>query len=86
MLEAARLEALEERTVANPMRTAEEKIFLAELVDNMRGAILEAGAATAAEVDDLRDAVAAVARDPGTIVHQAVMHQVRGTRPAAASA
>jgi hypothetical protein len=68
------------------MRTAEEKIFLAELVDPMRGAILEAGAATAAEVDDLRDAVAAVARDPGTIVDQAVMHQGRGTRPAAASA
>ena len=61
------------------MRTAEEKIFLAELVDPMRGAILEAGAATAAEVDDLRDAVAAVARDPGTIVHQAVVH--RGAAP-----
>ena len=81
MLEAAGLEAVEERTVVNPMRSAEEKVFLAELVDNMREAILAAGAATAAEIDDLREAVAAAARDPGTVFCQAVTHQVHGTRP-----
>jgi hypothetical protein len=86
MLEAAGLEAVEERTVVNPMRTAQEKVFLAELVDNMREAILAAGAATAAEIDDLRGAVAAVADDPGTLVCQAAMHQVHGRRPGAGSA
>jgi SAM-dependent methyltransferase len=82
MLDAAGLEAVEERTVVNPMRSPEEKLFLAELVDNMREAILAAGAATTAEVAELRDAVAAAARDPETVFCQAVMHQVHGRRPA----
>jgi hypothetical protein len=69
------------RTVANRMRTQEDKVFLAELVHNMRGAMLEAGAATAGEIDELRDAVAAVARDPHAVVHQGVMHQVHAVRP-----
>jgi SAM-dependent methyltransferase len=82
LLEAAGLEAVTERTVVNPMRTSDEKIFLAELVDNMRDAILAAGAATAAEVDELRAALGAAAQDPGVVFCQAVMHQVHGTRPA----
>ena len=71
MLGAAGLEAVEERTAVNHMRSAEEKVFLAELVDNTREAILAAGVATAAEIDDLREAVAAAARDPGTVCCQA---------------
>lgn len=82
MLAAAGLEEVEERVVVNPMRTAAEKVFLAELVDNMREAMLAAGAASADELDDLRAAVAATAEDPATTFCQAAMHQVRGARPA----
>jgi SAM-dependent methyltransferase len=80
LLEAAGLEAVAERTVVNPMRTAGEKVFLAELVDNMRDAMVAAGAATAAEVDALRTDIAAAARDPGVVFCQAAMHQVHGRR------
>ena len=52
----------------------------------MREAILDAGAATAAEVDQLRAALESTARDPGTAFCQAAMHQVRGVRPPAPSA
>ena len=48
------------------MTTVDKKLFLAEPVDNMRQAMLEARAASAAELDNLRTAVAAAARDPGT--------------------
>ena len=70
-----------EQTVVNRMTTAHEKLFLAELVDNMRPAILEAGAATSDEVGELRTAVAAAAERPDTVFLQARMHQVRGARP-----
>jgi SAM-dependent methyltransferase len=83
LLEAAGLEAVEGATVANRMPSVEEKLFLVELVDNMRDAILAAGAATAEEVDALRAGVEAAARDPGRTFVQAVMHQVSGRRPAA---
>lgn len=63
------------------MTTVDQKLFLAELVDNMRQAMLEARAASASELDDLRVAVAAAARDPGTVFHQARIHQVSGCRP-----
>jgi ubiquinone/menaquinone biosynthesis C-methylase UbiE len=79
---AAGLEDVREETVSNPMRTPEEKVFLAELLDNMRGSILDAGVVDAAELDELRAAVAAAAADPGTIFHQARIHQVSGRRPA----
>ena len=42
-----------------------------------------AGAATGDEVDALRAGVEAAARDPDRVFFQAVMHQVRGTRPRA---
>lgn len=63
------------------MTTVDEKLFLVELVDNMRQAMLEANAASAADLDQLR-AVAAAARDPATVFHQAPIHQVHGHRPA----
>jgi SAM-dependent methyltransferase len=85
MLAAAGLESVDATVVVNPMRGAAEKVFLVELVDNMREAILAAEAASAGELDDLRTAVAAAARDPRTVVCQAAMHQVWGTRPEAPS-
>jgi ubiquinone/menaquinone biosynthesis C-methylase UbiE len=42
-----------EQLVATPMTTVDQKLFLAELVDNMRQAMLEARAASPGELDDL---------------------------------
>ena len=69
-----------EQLVASPMTTVDQKLFLAELVDNMRQAMLEARAASPGELDDLGAAVATAARDPGTVFHQARIHQVYGHR------
>jgi ubiquinone/menaquinone biosynthesis C-methylase UbiE len=77
---AAGLDGALELTVENPMRTVEEKIFLAELIDNMREAMLAAGAATAAELDEIRAGVADAAGDPQRIFYQARIHQVWGSR------
>lgn len=83
MLACAGLEDVDARVIVNPMRAEADKVFLAELVDNMREAMLAAGAATAGELDELRAAVAGVAAEPGTTVLQAAMHQVWGVRPPA---
>jgi ubiquinone/menaquinone biosynthesis C-methylase UbiE len=80
LLATAGLAEVREELVANPMTTVEEKLFLAELVDNMRQAMLAARAAGAAELEELRAAVAGAARDPGTVFYQARMHQVYGYR------
>ena len=45
------------------MTTVEDKLFLAELVDNMRDAMVASGAAIA-ELDELRADVERAARDP----------------------
>jgi SAM-dependent methyltransferase len=82
LLAAVGLEDVSEDTVANRMTTVDQKLFLVELVDNMRDAILEGKAATASELDALRTAVEAAARDPGTVFHQARLHQVSGYRAA----
>lgn len=63
------------------MTTVEEKIFLAELVDNMREAMLAAKAATADELDEIRAGVEQAARDPRRVFYQARIHQVWGRRP-----
>ena len=63
------------------MDTVDEKLFLAQLVRNMRASILEAGAATDAEIDELEADVAQAARDPASVWHQARIHQVWGRRP-----
>jgi SAM-dependent methyltransferase len=81
ILSAAGLQAVQEDTVVNRMDTVDDKLFLAQLVRNMRAAMLEAGAATAAEIDALEADVAQAARNPATVWHQARVHQVWGRRP-----
>jgi ubiquinone/menaquinone biosynthesis C-methylase UbiE len=81
LLSASGLEDVSEDTVVNPMESVDEKLFLAQLVRNMRPAILEARAATDGEVDALEADVEAAARDPATVFYQARMHQVSGRRP-----
>jgi hypothetical protein len=63
------------------MNTVDDKLFLAQLVRNMRASMLEAGAATATEIDALEADVAQAARDPASVWHQARVHQVWGRRP-----
>jgi SAM-dependent methyltransferase len=81
LLEAIGLEEVQEETIVNPMELVDDKLFLAQLVRNMRAAILEAGVATGGEVDQLEAAVAQVARDSATVFYQARIHQVSGRRP-----
>jgi ubiquinone/menaquinone biosynthesis C-methylase UbiE len=84
LLAAVGLREVREVTVENPMSTVEDKLFLAELVDNMRDTMLASGAATAAELDELRADVEQAARDLERVFHQARIHQVWGRRPAQA--
>jgi hypothetical protein len=80
LLATVRLSDVGEQLVANPMTTVDQKLFLAELVDNMRQAILEARAASPRRARRPRAAVAAAVRDPGTVFHQARIHQAYGHR------
>jgi ubiquinone/menaquinone biosynthesis C-methylase UbiE len=81
LLRASGLEDVREQTVTNPMETVDEKLFLADLVRNMRASILEAGAATDGQVDELEASVEQAARDPATVFYQTRIHQVSGRRP-----
>lgn len=81
LLAAAGLEAVQEETVSNVMETVEQKLFLVDLLDNMRTTMLAAELATEAELDAVRRSVDRAAREPGTIFHQARIHQVWGRRP-----
>jgi len=81
LLSACGLEGVHERTVVNPMATVDEKLFLAQLVRNMRASTLEAGAATEEQIDELEASVEQAARDPATVFHQARIHQVWEARP-----
>jgi ubiquinone/menaquinone biosynthesis C-methylase UbiE len=69
------------QTVENRMTTAYQKFFLAELLDNMRDAMLEAQAITSEDLDDLRAKVASAAERDDTVFVQAQMYQVLGRRP-----
>jgi SAM-dependent methyltransferase len=82
LLSASGLQDVRQQTTGNPMERADEKLFLAELTRNMRPAILEAGAATAGELDALQVRLEDAARDPGTVFYQARTYQVRGRRAA----
>ena len=62
------------------METIDDKLFLAQLVHNMRASILEAGAATGDQVGELEAAVEQAARDLATVFYQARIHQVSGRR------
>jgi SAM-dependent methyltransferase len=81
LLSASGLEDVREQTVVNPMATVDEKLFIAQLVRNMRTAIVEARAATDAEISELAADVEKAARDPATVFYQACIHQVSGRRP-----
>ena len=81
LLTASGLEDVREETVANRMETVDDKLFLALLVRNMRASILEAGAATDDEIDELEAGVEQAARDPATVFYQTRIHQVSGRRP-----
>ena len=80
LLAAVGLRDVREGTVVNPMEAVDDKLFLAQLVRNMRGSILEAGAATDEEIDALEASVADAARDPATTFYQVRIHQVSGRR------
>lgn len=80
LVAAAGLDEVREATVENRMTAVKDKIFLAELVDNMREAILASEAATASELDEIRDGVERAARDPERVFYQARIHQVWGRR------
>jgi ubiquinone/menaquinone biosynthesis C-methylase UbiE len=81
MLLAVELEDVTEHVVSNRMVSVEEKLFLAQLMRNMRPAILEAGAATETELDAIAAATEDAARDQSTVFFQAKMYQVAGRRP-----
>ena len=80
-LEDTDLVDVHEETVENRMTTVEQKMFLAELLDNMHDAIASAGAATPDQVTSVRAAVAAGAARSDTVFVQARMHQVSARRP-----
>jgi SAM-dependent methyltransferase len=80
-LAACGLEDVREHTVSNRIDSIDEKLFLAQLVRNMRASILEAGVATDAEIDELASNVEQAARRVDTVFHQARIHQVWGRRP-----
>ncbi len=81
MLTASGFEDVREHTVSNPMTTVESKLFLVELLDNMRPAILGADAANSRQLDEIRAGVERAARDEGSVFYQARIHQVWGRRP-----
>ena len=81
LLTASGFEDVREHTVTNPMTTVESKLFLVELLDNMRPAILDAGAANARQLSEIKAGVEQAARDRGLVFYQARIHQVWGRRP-----
>lgn len=81
LLTAAGLSDITHTTVDNPMTTPADKVFLVELLDNMREAILRTGAATPADLTRVRAGVQAAAQDPSSTFYQARIHQVSGRRP-----
>jgi ubiquinone/menaquinone biosynthesis C-methylase UbiE len=81
LLSASGLEDVREETVSNRMDSVDDKLFLAQLVRNMRGSIREAGVATEDQIDELEASVEQAARDPATVFYQARIHQVSGRRP-----
>ena len=81
MVTASGFEDVREIVVTNPMTTVDQKLFIVELLDNMRPAIVGAEAATESELDEIRAGLERSARDPGSVFYQAQIHQVWGFRP-----
>lgn len=63
------------------MRSVDEKLFIAQLVENPRDSITEAGAATNNAIDALARSISEAARNPETVFYPAQIHQVWGRRP-----
>jgi SAM-dependent methyltransferase len=80
MFRAAGFADVHASSVVNVLRTSEEKGFLVALVDSMRAATLDAGEASADEVDAVRAGIEAAAADPSCTFYQARVHQVFGVR------
>jgi SAM-dependent methyltransferase len=80
LFRAAGFHDVQASSVVNVMHTADEKGFLVQLVDSMRAATLNAGAASADELDSLKAGIEAAAEDPDCTFYQARIHQVFGTR------
>lgn len=62
----AGLEQIHERIVQNPITNEHEKLFLAQLVPNMRAAIVGAGVMTEPELEQLHADLVTAAHDPST--------------------
>ncbi len=80
LFRAAGLTDVHATSVVNELRTSDEKGFLVTLVDSMRAATLDAGAASADELDAMKAGIGAAVEDPGCTFYQARIHQVFGTR------
>ena len=80
LFRAAGLTDVHASSVVNELRSSEEKGFLVTLVDSMRAATLDAGVASADELDSMKSAIEAAAEDPDCTFYQARIHQVFGTR------
>jgi tRNA A58 N-methylase Trm61 len=72
---------IDEGALAIARHAAQDKLLLAELVDNMRETMLASEAATASDLDEIRGDVERAARDPERVLYQARIHQVWGRRP-----
>jgi hypothetical protein len=80
LFRAAGLVDVQATSMVNVLGTSEEKGFLVTLVDSMRASTLEAGAASATELDAMKAAVEAAVDDPDCTFYQARIHQVFGVR------
>jgi hypothetical protein len=80
LFRAAGLVDVQATSVVNVLRTPDEKGFLVTLVDSMRASTLDAGAASADELDAMQAAVRAAVDDPDCTFYQARIHQVFGVR------
>jgi SAM-dependent methyltransferase len=80
LFRAAGLVDVQATSVVNVLRTPDEKGFLVALVDSMRASTLDAGAASADELDAMQAAVRAAVDDPDCTFYQARIHQVFGVR------
>lgn len=80
LLAAAGLEEVQQETVSNGMATVDQKLFLLNLLDNMRVTMIAARVATEAQLDKLKADLDRAAREPDSVFHQARIHQVWGRR------
>ena len=80
MFRAAGFTDVHASSVVNVLDTPEKKGFLVTMVESMRQATLDAGAASADELESMAAAIKAAADDPGCTFYQARIFQVFGRR------